>query len=927
MTTTSLIAKAEAHDYQSLFIHDLHWGAPNQKPITYTDDHGRTVTATNVSSYQGIRVWVCPERPGPKLEAQLDRVIAKTSTDRIVIFHSEADQAWRWPTRRNTASSTTTRLTSHRHRTGMVSSKLAERLDAIRLPMQSLLSANDVLVRVRAAFDIEARNETRRASRLMANMYAALEKAYPSTYTAKSRDHQVSVTLARILFLIFGDDTDMWAADLFRDFIHNHTAADGSDIGRKLNDLFVHLDTRPAARVTRAAQLKEFPYVNGGLFRERVTLPRVNAEFRAAVLDACAVDWSTISPAIFGSMFQSVRDAKTRRELGEHYTSEENILKTINPLFLDELRADFEHAKTMKREALALRKLRDRLGEIRYMDPACGCGNFIIVAYRELRDLELAIMERLQEINSDGEMLLANAGLKVTLDHFYGIELDEWPAKIAETAMFLIDRQCDLKLTQRLGWAPDRLPITLTAHIHTANALHLDWAAVCPPSGDVIVAGNPPFSGRGDRSAAQSADQKVLWAEQYNINLDYVTCWYLKAVEYFADSPGRWAFVSTSSVCQGEPVATLWRPILDAGWRCRFAHRSMQWDSDAPGKAGVHVSIAGFDKATNSPKPTLWTYPEGGQGIGTPQIAERINPYLVDGPNLLILKRGKPFTLQLPEAAFGSMPNDGGHLLVEVDEYPDVAADPVASKYLRPFMGAKELLHNRQRWCLWMVNLLPADVGRSRILRERIAAVRDHRATSLSPTTSAKMHPPQLFGQVAQPDTSYLAIPAHVSEHRRFYLAARYDAGVICGNANFLIPDPDGFALGVVSSTMFMTWQKTIGGRLESRLRFSKTFTYNTFPLPSVSKRSYEAICAAADRVVAARLLYPGVALADLYRPEATPPVVLEAHRAVDRVVDEALGADTRIDTVQDRQRLLFNLYEEMTVPAVASVPRGRRHP
>jgi len=337
-----------------------------------------------------------------------------------------------------------------------------------------------------------------------------MEEVYATGHDPEGRDHQISVTLARILFLIFGDDTDMWTADLFRDFIHNYTAADGSNIASQLNGLFVHLDTQPADRVVRAAPLKDFPYVNGGIFRERVTLPQVNAAFRTAVLDACAVDWSTISPGIFGSMFQSVRDAKTRRELGEHYTSEENILKTLNPLFLNELRADFEHAKTMKNEALALRRLTDRLGEIRYMDPACGCGNFIIVAYRELRDLELAIMERLQEITGDGEMLLANVGLKVTLDHFYGIEVDEWPAKIAETAMFLIDRQCDLKLTERLGWAPDRLPITITAHIHTANALHLDWAEVCPPSDDVIVAGNPPFSGRGDRSAAQTADQKAF---------------------------------------------------------------------------------------------------------------------------------------------------------------------------------------------------------------------------------------------------------------------------------------------------------------------------------------------------------------------------------------------------------------------------------
>jgi hypothetical protein len=922
--TDPLISKAEQHDYRQLFLQDLHWSAPDHTPIDYSAD-GRTVTATNVSSYKGLRVWVCDEKPGSQLEAQLDREIAKTSTDRLVIFYEGVDQVWRWPVRRIKGAATITRLTSHRHHTGTPNPKFEARLEAIRLPLDRALDPNAVLAKVRAAFDVETQNETKQASKLMARMYAAMEKAYPSDHDRAAHDHQISVTLARILFLIFGDDTDMWTEDLFRDFIHNHTEADGSDIGGQLNHLFIYLDTPPAQRHDATAQLKDFPYINGGIFRERVTLPEVNAEFRVAILDACAVDWSTISPAIFGSMFQSVRDAKTRRELGEHYTSEESILKTLNPLFLDELRDDFEHARTMKNEALALRRLRDRLGEIRYMDPACGCGNFIIVAYRELRDLELAIMERLQEITGDGEMLLANVGLKVTLDHFYGIEIDEWPAKIAETAMFLIDRQCDLKLTERLGWAPDRLPITITAHIHTANALHLDWAEACPPSKHVIVSGNPPFSGRGDRSAAQTVDQKVIWGKQYNINLDYVTCWYLKAVEFFADSTGRWAFVSTSSVCQGEAVATLWRPILDAGWRCRFAHRSMQWDSDAPGKAAVHVSIVGFDKAESSPKPTLWTYPEGGQGEGTPQSVVLINPYLVEGPNVLILKRSKPLTSQLPEAAFGSMANDGGHLLVEVDEYPEVADDPVASKYLRPFIGAKELLHNRQRWCLWMVNLAPADLGRSGILRDRIAAVRDHRAKSLSPTTSMRIHPPELFGQIAQPGTSYLAIPRHVSEYRRFYLAARYEADVICGDANFLIPDPDGFALGVISSTMFMTWQKTIGGRLKSDLRFSKTFTYNTFPFPSLSKGNYEAICAAAAGVVEARLLFPGVTLADLYNPRATPLPILKAHDGVDRAMDEAFQSNTRIDTIRDRQKLLFNRYEELTSPLFASASKGRR--
>jgi hypothetical protein len=299
----------------------------------------------------------------------------------------------------------------------------------------------------------------------MARLYTAMEKAYPAGIDEKARDHEISVTLARILFLMFGDDTDMWPENLFQDFILDHTDPDGSDIGAKLTALFAYLDTRPEGPRKRSSRVRRVPVRQRRHLQRTTPLPEINAEFRAAVLDACDRDWKTISPAIFGSMFQSVRDAKTRRELGEHYTSEENILKTLNPLFLDELRAEFDHIKTLgKYEADRPRKLRDKLGRIRYMDPACGCGNFIIVAYRELRDLELAIMERLQEITGDQAMLMANVGLKVTLDHFYGIEIDEWPARIAETAMFLIDRQCDLKLTASLGWAPDRLPIQEAGH-------------------------------------------------------------------------------------------------------------------------------------------------------------------------------------------------------------------------------------------------------------------------------------------------------------------------------------------------------------------------------------------------------------------------------------------------------------------------------
>lgn len=922
--TSPLIEQAEQRDYQKLFLIDLNWSRPDQPPVTY-EHEGRPVTATNVSSYKGLRVWVVNEKPDSKLEAALDQQLAKTSTDRIVIFHDDSEQVWRWPVRRAVGNTTTTRLSRHKHRNGDPDPRFAAKLDVIRLPIDVRLDSNEVLSRVRQAFDVEAQNETKYASKLMARLYAAMEKAYPATKNPKVRDHEISVTLARILFLMFGDDTDMWPEGLFQDFIFDHTADDGSDIGAKLTELFAYLDTPPKERGNISQELDGFRYVNGGIFNERLTLPTMNAEFRAAVLDACDRDWKTISPAIFGSMFQSVRDAQTRRELGEHYTSEENILKTLNPLFLDELRAEFDHIKTLgKYEADRLRKLRDKLGRIRYMDPACGCGNFIIVAYRELRDLELAIMERLQEITGDPAMLLANYGLKVTLDHFYGIEIDEWPARIAETAMFLIDRQCDLKLTERLGWAPDRLPIQQQATIISEHsALALDWASIMAPDEHAIVAGNPPFLGISLRSAAQTAELQKVWGSTYHGTLDYVTGWHAKALEYFDSTAGRWAFVTTNSITQGEAVAPLFGAILDAGWRIGFAHRTFRWTSEAAGGAAVHCVIIGFTKAADRARLFDYATPAS-TPTELPGVAN-VTPYLTDGPTVIVHPSTKPLNPQLGEVAYGNKPTDGGWLLVEPDEYDHVMADPIAAKYVRQYIGARELLHGGNRHCLWLTDMTSADLRNSPVLRERVEGVRAFRADSKAPSTRDAATTPHLFRQLAQPDTPYLCIPAHVSESRPFFLAARFGHEVITSNANFLAPDEDGFMFAIISSTMFITWQRTVGGRLESRLRFNKLLTWNTFPLPHTDAAARRSIIQAGDSVLRARELRPDLSLADLYDPAGMSAGLIAAHDELDRQVDRLFGLRPGSATVLERQAHLFSRYFDLTSPLLAPASRRKR--
>jgi hypothetical protein len=923
---SELVTKAEAHDYADLFRLDLNWSAPDHQPLIYSDDDGEELLATNVASFKGLRVWVCPECPGSSLEAKLEQLIAKTTTDRLIIFHDDEKQIWRWPSRTSKGSGVISRPARHVHHTASTDSKFAEKLEAIRLPVDVTTDVNYLLTRVRAAFDVETKNETKRASKLMARMYAAVEKAYPEGFDPKQRDHEISVSLARILFLLFGDDTEMWATDQFQDFIKFQSARDGSDIASRLNTLFDALDAPPGpGRSKFDEHVAAFPHVNGGIFRENIELPDLNKEFRDAVLDAAAVDWSTISPAIFGSMFQSVRDAQTRRELGEHYTSEENILKTLNPLFLDELRSAFDAAlarETTRKKVNALKTLWDRLGAIRYMDPACGCGNFIIVAYRELRELELQVMGALADHEQgEGSQTLGadwTTLLKVTLDHFHGIEIDEWPARIAETAMFLIDRQCDLRLKDRFGEAPQRLPIQREARIVVGNALRIPWEDICPPTDSVVIAGNPPFLGHATRTAAQAQELRDVWGKDDISRLDYVTGWHARALSYFGNRPGLWAFVTTNSITQGDPVPHLFGPIFKAGWRIKFGHRTFPWTSEAAGKAAVHCVIIGFARSGRDPR--LFDYAADGSLIKESR-AKSINAYLVDGPSVFVTKRTAPLSPGLPTATFGNMPRDDGNLIVLPDELQGILADNTASKFLRPFMGSEDLLHNKERWCLWLTDATPAEINASPVLRSRTEAVRKFRADSTAASTRGMAQTPHLFGQrPALHHAPYVIIPRVCSELRPFFPVRHVDPEVIASDATFTASDPDGYLFAIVSSAMFLAWQKAIGGRLKSDLRFSNTIVWNNLPLPAISISLRTAVIGAGQGVLTARELHPHKSLAQLYTPEEMPSALVAAHGALDEVVDRAFGARTTCATEEERQEVLFQRYVELTGTSTVTV-------
>lgn len=909
MTDNRLLDLVDALEFRTLFIDELGWNNPDQPDLTVEVD-GQDFTLTQIAGYKGLRIWHCPILPPRKTQRIIDILVGASNHERLVIFADEHRQEWRWP-RRAQLGSANAKLLVHEHIAGDRATHLTQRLQSIELDFDEDITLVALLDKMRDAFDHEAETASVAAARLMGTLYTELE-------TTGVGEHDSTLLLARLLFLLFGDDADMWKPkNLFEQYMRDHTTA--ATLHTNLQDLFVVLDIDEKKReLPSGSPYAQFRYINGGLFRDTMRLPRLTSAFRDALLAACEFDWSIISPAVFGSMFQTVKSKEARRHGGEHYTTEENILRTIRPLFLDEFR---ERLKRGWDDKTQLTRLHNELGRLRFLDPACGCGNFLIVAYRELRALELDLLKRRLDLDMP-QVATKNVkraqlsmdvtvDIKVTLDHFYGIEIEEWPARIAETAMLLVDHLANQQMALEFGEAPDRLPIAIAPTIRHANALHTDWGALVPPSDDVVLLGNPPFIGQYTKTAQQTRDTRAIWGARYNGYLDYVTCWYAKAIDYYGPHAGRWAFVSTNSICQGEPVEFLWRPILNAGWRCRFAHRSLQWITESTGGAAVHVSIIGFDKLTN-PKPTLWTYSAGGKTAGTPHQVPNVNPYLVGAPNILVSNRTFPLSPTLPPVEYGNKPTDGKNLLVSEDEYNSVSADPIAANYLRRYVGARELIHDKMRWCLWLVDAPASDLSRSPVLRNRIAAVKAMREESSKAATVKKAATPHLFDERRHPDTEYLAIPRHVGESRRYFTARRFSTDVICGDANFLAPDSDGLLLGILSSSMFIAWMRAIGGRIKSDLRFSNTFTYNTFPMPELHDRQRQAIVEAATGIIKAREAHPGSSLAKLYDPTAMPDDIASAHNALDAVIDRLFGRGD-MSTESGRQKILFQRYAALT--------------
>ncbi len=755
------------------------------------------------------------------------------------------------------------------------------------------------------------------AAERLAKLKDALEAGgYPA--------HDLERFMVRVLFCLYAEDTGLLGEpDAFRFYIENTTNPDGSDLGLHIAQWFEVLD-QPADKRSGNLdeQLRTLRYVNGELFADRLPFASLNRDMRNRLLACCRFDWSKISPAVFGSLFQSIMTAKERRQIGAHYTTERDILKVIRSLFLDELYERFEKIRNNKAE---LKKFHAELGRIKILDPACGCGNFLVIAYRELRRLEIEVLKMLHPSRSkEGPLFNIPSEMRIDVDQMHGIEIEEWPAQIAKVALWLVDHQMNVELSEAFGDAVVRLPLTHSARIANANALRMDWNEVLPADQCIYVLGNPPFVGKKEKSQAQKSDMMHVWGGVMRAGtLDYVTGWYLKAANYMGDRPIRAAFVSTNSITQGEQVGILWEQLYKVhGIEIDFGYRTFPWESEARGKAHVHVVIIGFSKVGASARIIHET-----TAAGEPPMqrrVSRISPYLTEGDPVAVKNRSKP--LNAPTVMhYGSFALDDGHYTLRREDRDAILAEcPSAEPYIRAFIGARELLHNEERFCIWLQELAPGELKMLGPIEDRVNAVRKWRASRDRERTVALAATPHIFAEVRQPATDYLAVPTVCSETRHYIPIRFLPASIIASNQIYVVPSATRFHFGVLHSEMHMAWVRQVCGRLESRYRYSARLVYNNFPWPAeVTDKQRETVETAAQAVLDARAQFPKASLADLYDPLSMPKPLRQAHTALDRAVDRCYRPQPFPDE-RRRFEYLFEMWETLERPLAQPTKKRR---
>jgi len=721
---------------------------------------------------------------------------------------------------------------------------------------------------------------------------------------------ELEIFLIRHLFLLFADNTDIWSRNLFGEFID--TITESRYIGSEIAHLFQILDTPNNQRSLNLSEsLRKFPYINGSLFKEYIKISAFDDKLKESFLKTFKFDWSKINPVIFGSIFQASMNENTRGELGSHFTSEKNILKLLKPLFLDELKNEFEKNRGNRKE---LEKLHTKIGNLKFFDPACGSGNFLIITYRELKLLEFEIMKELNSLIQ-----------YVSIKQFYGIEIDELAAKITEVAMLLIDHQMSLKFEKMFEKQEFNIPIKKVANIFHQNSLTTNWEEVFDVEIDYIF-GNPPFLGAKMQNSNQKKDMALVFENiKSGKNLDLVAAWFLKASEYMENhEKTQTAFVSTNSITQGEQVATLWYQILENyKHTINFAHQTFKWKNEAKNNAQVHCVIIGFGK-DNGKEKKLFEY-ETVKSEPKMKLVKEINPYLISGKTTYIFNRSKHIQNGNLEMSVGSMPNDGGNFLFTESEKKEfLEKEPKAKKFFRVFLGAREFLNNEIRYILWLGEATPKEINSMRFVKERIENVREFRKNSKSKPTKALSETPMKFHIENIPKDNYLFIPEVSSEHRKYIPIGFLDKNSIASDSGIILPSATLYHFGILTSSIHMAFMRNVAGRLESRYRYSIGVVYNNFPFPTnVTKAQENRIIKLSQAILDIREEFSDSSLSDLYNQNSMPEKLLKAHKKLDSAVDKLYGLSGKI-TDEKRVIKIFEFHKSLSLELDEPKPKRK---
>ena len=737
--------------------------------------------------------------------------------------------------------------------------------------------------------------------------------------------HDLNIFISRLLFCFFAEDTGIFEENLFTSSIQRYTKEDGSDLSQYLDESFNVMDLS-LRHSDIPSIVKQFPYVNGGLFSKHIQIPKMGAKARRIIIECGELDWKDINPDIFGSMIQAVVNPEVRANQGMHYTSVPNIMKVINPLFMDELRGEFNKLNEFYEQKLQMKNigalsqkqfyedlkpvikkgdaLLKRMSRMKFFDPACGSGNFLIITYKCLRFLEMDILALQRKCTPEGELLFVDNSV-ISLSQFYGIELLDFPHEVAMLSLWLAEHQMNTKLNENFGVNTKALPLKNITQIVCGNACRIDWNTVCPhtPDEEVFIFGNPPYLGSRRQDESQKKDMELVFKKDFG-ELDYIACWFMIGAKYIKGTKAKYAFVSTNSICQGLQVALLWKRVLQDGLVINFAYKSFKWQNNAKYNAGVTCVIVGLASENIVSKRLLFD-------IEQCKEVKNISPLLMDGPTIFVESATTPICKWLPQMNFGNMPADGGKLILSDDEKKElIEKEPKAEKYIKPLIGAEDFINGKRRWCIWLYNEDEKEFRSIAQIDKRIQELRIIREQSSRPQLAAISH---LFAQITQPmGLPFILIPRHSSENREYIPFGYYEKSNIAADSCMVVGTKDLSLFGLLSSKMHMTWVKTVGGKLETRYRYSAQLCYNTFPFPKISDEKKQEIESAAEEVLITREYYPEKTLAELYDPDKMPQDLREAHARLDDIVESCYPG---YPFASDEARLecLFKLYEKMT--------------